>query len=32
MARIQGPRKVHRYTAEFKMKAVKLGSPSAKHD
>ena len=27
MARIQGPRKVHRYTAEFKMKAVMgLGS------
>jgi transposase len=26
MARNQGPRKVHRYTAEFKMKAVKLSS------
>lgn len=24
MARIRGPRKVHRYTAEFKLKAVKL--------
>ena len=24
MARITGPRKVHRYTAEFKLKAVKL--------
>lgn len=24
MARIKGPRKVHRYTAEFKLKAVKL--------
>ena len=24
MARIKGPRKVHRYTAEFKVKAVKL--------
>jgi transposase len=24
MARIKGPRKVHRYSAEFKMKAVKL--------
>ena len=26
MARNLGPRKVHRYTAEFKMKAVKLSS------
>lgn len=26
MARNVGPRKVHRYTAEFKMKAVKLSS------
>ena len=24
MARIKGPRKVHRYSAEFKLKAVKL--------
>jgi transposase len=24
MARIKGPRKIHRYTAEFKVKAVKL--------
>jgi transposase len=24
MARIKGPRKIHRYTAEFKLKAVKL--------
>jgi transposase len=24
MARIRGPKKVHRYTAEFKLKAVKL--------
>jgi len=24
MARATGPRKVHRYTAEFKLKAVKL--------
>ena len=27
MARNAGPRKVNRYTAEFKMKAVKLRSP-----
>lgn len=26
MARNLGPREVHRYTAEFKMKAVKLSS------
>ena len=24
MARIKGPRKIHRYSAEFKLKAVKL--------
>jgi transposase-like protein len=24
MAKIRGPRKVHRYSAEFKLKAVKL--------
>ena len=26
MARIKGPRKVHRYSAEFKLKAVKLSA------
>ena len=24
MARIKGPRKIHRYSAEFKLKALKL--------
>ena len=28
MARIKGPRKVHRYSAEFKLKAVKLSDLS----
>jgi hypothetical protein len=27
MARIKGPKKVHRYSAEFKLKTVKLSEP-----